>query len=135
MKRILFLVAGLLFFGALHAQTNAPSYTVSAADIPNEVEYITLYTQHGKADALFPYVIRFGDETGASVQKKQEKKVLRAIKKQPVESIRFEGFELDTVGNMVDDAAAQRASAVVRSLGRHDYGKRDTPVYYFKRIK
>ena len=135
MKRILFLMVGLLFFGALHAQTNVPSYTVSAADIPDEVEYITLYTQHGKADAFFPYVIRFGDETGVSVQKKQEKKVLRAIKKQPVESIRFEGFELDSVGNMVDDAAAQRAAAVVRSQGLHDYGKRDTPVYYFKRIK
>lgn len=133
MKQIVSLVAGFLVFGALHAQTSAPSYTVSAEDIPSEVAYITLYTQIGKADILFPYVVRFGDKTGTSVQKKQEKKVFRAIKKRPVKSIQFEGFVLDSVGNMMDDAAAQNASAVVRSLGLHDYGKRDTPVYYFKR--
>ena len=110
-------------------------FTVSADDIPSEVEYITLYTQLGKANVFYPYVIRFGDKTGASVQKKQEKKVFRTIKGQPVESIWFEGFVLDSVGNMTDDAAAQRASAVVKSQGLHDYGKRNTPVYYFKRVR
>ena len=132
------LVALLLSIASLSAQTETKQgsfFTVSTADIPNEVEFITLYTQIGKADVLYPYVVRFGDETGASVQKKQEKRVFRAIKKQPVESIRFEGFVLDSVGNMLDDAAAQRASAAVKSKGLHDYGKRDSPVYYFKRIR
>lgn len=110
-------------------------FTVSADDIPSEVEYITLYTQLGKAKVYYPYVVRFGDKTGASVQKKQEKKVFRTIKGQPVESIWFEGFVLDSVGNMTDDAAAQRASAVVKSQGLHDYGRRNTPVYYFKRVR
>ena len=49
-------------------------FTVSADDIPSEVEYITLYTQLGKANVYYPYVVRFGDKTGGSVQKKQEKK-------------------------------------------------------------
>ena len=110
-------------------------FTVSMADIPSKVEYITLYTQLGKGNVLYPYVVRFGDKTGASVQKKQEKRVFQTLKGQPVESIWFEGFVLDSVGNMADDAAAQRASAVVRSQGRHDYGKRNTPVYYFKRVR
>ncbi len=110
-------------------------FTVSTDDIPSEVEYITLYTQLGKANVLYPYVIRFGDKTGGSVQKKQEKKVFRTIKGQPVESIWFEGFVLDSVGNMTDDSAARRASAVVKSQGLHDYGRRNTPVYYFKRVR
>lgn len=103
--------------------------------IPNEVEFITLYTQLGKEDVLYPYVIRFGDETGASIQKKQAKKVFKRLKKTPVDSIRFEGFELVSVGDMADDAAAQHASAVVKRHGLHDYGNRNTPVYYFERKK
>ena len=39
----------------------------------------------------------------------------------------------DYIGNMLDDLSAQRASAEVARQGFHDYGKRDTPVYYFKR--
>ena len=108
-------------------------YTVSAADIPEEVRFITLYTQIGEASILFPYVIRFEDETGKPICRKEAKKVFRSIKKQAVNSIRFEGFELGSVGNMVDDAAAQKAADVVKSYGLHDYGKRDTPVYYFER--
>ena len=103
--------------------------------IPDEVEYITLYTQLGKGGALFPYVIRFGDETGVSIQKKQAKMLFKRIKKTPVESIQFEGFELVSVGNMADDAAAQHASAAVKRHGLHDYGNRKTPVYYFERKK
>ena len=37
------------------------------------------------------------------------------------------------IGNMLDDIGAQRASATVASYGLHDYAKRDTPVYYYKR--
>ena len=120
-----------LFMEAIHRSF----FTVSMDDIPSEVEYITLYTQLGEANVLYPYVVRFGNKAGASVRKKQGKAVFRAIKGQPVESIWFEGFVLDSVGNMADDAAAQRASAVVQSQGLHDYGKRDTPVYYFKRVR
>ncbi|MBR5107293.1 MAG: carboxypeptidase-like regulatory domain-containing protein [Bacteroidales bacterium] len=110
-------------------------FTVGAAEIPHEVEYITLYTQIGKGGVSYPYVIRFGDETGRSRYRKQEKKVFKRIKKTPVESIQFEGFELVSVGNMADDAAAQHASAVVKAHGLHDYGVRTTPVYYYERKK
>lgn len=120
-----------LFMEAIHRSF----FTVGMADIPSEVEYITLYTRLGKANDLYPYVVRFGNKAGASVQKKQEKRVFRAIKGQHVESIWFEGFVLETVGNMADDDAAQRASAVVQSQGLHDYGKRNTPVYYFRRVR
>ena len=103
--------------------------------IPNEVEFITLYTQPGKGNVLYPYVIRFGDETGAAIQKKQAKKVFKRLKKTPVDSIQFEGFELVSVGNMANDDAAQNASAAVKRHGLHDYGNRNTPVYYFERKK
>ena len=108
-------------------------FTVGTADIPHEVEYITLYTQIGKGGILYPYVIRFGDEAGLSIQKKQANKVFMRVKRTPVESIQFEGFELVSVGDMADDAAAQNASAVVKAHGLHDYGNRNTPVYYFER--
>ena len=112
-----------------------PLFTVGTADIPDEVEYITLYTQIGKGGILYPYVIRFGDKAGVSFQKKQAKKVFKRIKITPVESIRFEGFERVSIGDMTDDAAAQNASAVVKHHGLHDYGNRNTPVYYFERKK
>jgi len=108
-------------------------FTVSAAVIPDEVRFITLYTQIGKAGTLYPYVIQFEDEAGKPIYRKEAKKVFRSIKKQAVDSIRFEGFVLGSVGNMVDDAGAQKAAEVVKSYGLHDYGKRDTPVYYFER--
>ena len=130
MKSYLFIsvaAALLLSFVQPSAQT--------VSDIPDEVEYITLYTQIGKESVLYPYVIRLGDETGASIQKKQAKKVFKRLKKTPVDSIQFEGFELVSVGNMADDAAAQHASAVVKRHGLHDYGNRNTPVYYFERKK
>ena len=112
-----------------------PLFTVGTADIPDEVEYITLFTQIGKGGILYPYVIRFGDKAGVSFQKKQAKKLFKRLKKTPVDSIQFEGFELVSVGNMADDAAAQHASAVVKRHGLHDYGNRNTPVYYFERKK
>ena len=45
----------------------------------------------------------------------------------------FKIRELEHIGNMLDDEGAQRASATVASYGLHDYAKRDTPVYYYKR--
>jgi hypothetical protein len=131
-------VALLLSFVSLSAQTvsstaEGPFFTVHAADIPDDVVFITLYTQIGKAGILYPYVIRFGDKTGETICQKQAKKVFRGIRKQPVESIRFEGFALGSIGDMTNDPGAQNASAVVKSYGLHDYGNRTTPVYYFKR--
>lgn len=120
-------VAVALLLGILQLSAQAVS------DIPNEVEYITLYTQIGKEGVLYPYVIRFGDEARVSIQKKQARKVFKRIKKMPVESIQFEGFELVSVGDMADDAGAQNASAAVKRYGLHDYGDRTTPVYYFER--
>ena len=114
-------------------------------DIPQQVEYITVYTQYrkprsavekavyGEGPYLCPYVIRFQDSTALSVPEKQMKKVIKRLKRIPVEQIEFVGFELDRIGNMLDDIGAQRASATVASYGLHDYAKRDTPVYYYKR--
>ena len=114
-------------------------------DIPRQVEYITVYTQfrkprsavekavYGEGPYLCPYVIRFQDSTALSVPEKQMKKVIKRLKRIPVEQIEFVGFELEHIGNMLDDEGAQRASAKVASYGLHDYAKRDTPVYYYRR--
>ena len=114
-------------------------------DIPQQVEYITVYTQYrkprsavekavyGEGPYLCPYVIRFQDSTALSFTEKQMKKVIKRLKRIPVEQIEFVGFELEHIGNMLDDEGAQRASATVASYGLHDYAKRDTPVYYYKR--
>ena len=110
--------------------------TLKAWEIPWDVHYITLYTQHRikrGTMALYPYVIRFQDQTGQFFHKKEAKKVMKAIKNTPAADIVIGGFELDSIGNMQDDVGAQRASAAVARQGLHDYGKRDTPVYYFKR--
>ena len=80
---------------------------------------------YGEDPYLCPYVIRFQDSTALSVPEKQMKKVIKRLKRIPVEQIEFVGFELDE--------GAQRASATVASYGLHDYAKRDTPVYYYKR--
>ena len=114
-------------------------------DIPQQVEYITVYTQYrkprsavekavyGEGPYLCPYVIRFQDSTALSIPEKQMKKVLKRLKRIPVEQIEFVGFELEHIGNMLDDEGAQRASATVAGYGLHDYAKRDTPVYYYRR--
>lgn len=109
---------------------------VKAADIPWGVKYITLYTQHKTKRGVtvtYPYVIRFQDKDGQPVYKKEANKLMKAIKNIPAADIVIEGFELESIGNMLDDEGAQRASATIANLGYHDYGKRDTPVYYFKR--
>ena len=82
-------------------------------DIPQQVEYITVYTQYRKPKSM--------------------KKVIKRLKRIPVEQIEFVGFELEHIGNMLDDIGAQRASATVAGYGLHDYAKRDTPVYYYRR--
>ncbi|MBR4586160.1 MAG: hypothetical protein IKO29_05415 [Bacteroidales bacterium] len=114
-------------------------------DIPQQVEYITVYTQYrkprsavekavyGESPYLCPYVIRFQDSTALTIPEKQMKKVIKRLKRIPVEQIEFVGFELEHIGNMLDDEGAQRASATVAGYGLHDYAKRDTPVYYYRR--
>ena len=114
-------------------------------DIPRQVEYITVYTQYrkpksavekavyGEGPYLCPYVIRFQDSTALSFPEKQMKKVIKRLKRIPVEQIEFVGFELEHIGNMLDDIGAQRSSATVAGYGLHDYAKRDTPVYYYRR--
>lgn len=114
-------------------------------DIPQQVEYITVYTQYrkprsavekavyGESPYLCPYVIRFQDSTALTIPEKQMKKVIKRLKRIPVEQIEFMGFELEHIGNMLDDEGAQRASATVAGYGLHDYAKRDTPVYYYRR--
>jgi hypothetical protein len=114
-------------------------------DIPQQVEYITVYTQYRKPRSamekavygdrpyLCPYVIRFQDSTALTIPEKQMKTVIKRLKRIPVEQIEFMGFELEHIGNMLDDEGAQRASATVAGYGLHDYAKRDTPVYYYRR--
>ena len=114
-------------------------------DITQQVEYITVYTQYrkprsavekavyGESPYLCPYVIRFQDSTALTIPEKQMKKVIKRLKRIPVEQIEFVGFELEHIGNMLDDEGAQRASATVAGYGLHDYAKRDTPVYYYRR--
>ena len=114
-------------------------------DIPQQVEYITVYTQYrkprsavekavyGEGPYLCPYVIRFQDSTALSIPEKQMKKVIKRLKRIPVEQIEFVGFELEHIGNMLDDIGAQRASATIAGFRLHDYAKRDTPVYYYRR--
>ena len=114
-------------------------------DIPQQVEYITVYTQYrkprsavekavyGEGPYLCPYVIRFQDSTALSIPEKQMKKVIKRLKRIPVEQIEFAGFELEHIGNMLDDEGAQRASITIAGFRLHDYAKRDTPVYYYRR--
>ena len=114
-------------------------------DIPRQVEYITVYTQYrkpksavekavyGEGPYLCPYVIRFQDSTALTIPEKQMKKVIKRLKRIPVEQIEFVGFELEHIGNMLDDEGAQRASVTIAGFRLHDYAKRDTPVYYYRR--
>ena len=156
MKQFLLIVLALLSINAIaqespssNATTIHPLICAEPAnivkDIPQEIEYITVYTQYrkpksaaekvafGEAPYLCPYVIRFEDSTTLSILQKQMKKVAKRLKKVPVDMIEFDGFELTRIGNMQDDEAAQRALATVQSYGFHDYAKRDTPVYYYSR--
>ena len=110
--------------------------TVQAVEIPDEVEYVILYTQFKKKRGVwvsYPYVIKFLDKTGKPVFKKEATKLKKTLKNVPAADFVFEGFGPASIGNMLDDLSAQRASAEVARQGFHDYGKRDTPVYYFKR--
>jgi hypothetical protein len=157
MKRFLLIAIALLSLKA-YAQESPSSDTTFTIhrlicadpaniinDIPQEIEYITVYTQYRKPKStvekvyfgesyLCPYVIRFEDSTSLSILQKQMKKVVKRLRKVPVDIIEFSGFELERIGNMQDDVAAQRASSTDESYGLHDYGKRGTPVYYFKRV-
>ena len=110
--------------------------TVKSADIPQDVKYITLYTQlktKRGVIVLYSYVIRFQDKNGQPIYRKEANKLMNTIKSIPAADMVIEGFELESIGNMRDDIGAQKASAEVARYGLHDYGKRDTPVYYFKR--
>ena len=116
-------------------------------DIPQEIEYIRVYTQYRKPKTaaekarygdnryLCPNAIRFEDSTTLSILQKQMKKVEKRLKRIPVDNIDFVGFELVSVYNEQDDFASQRASAVVKSYGFHDYARRDSPVYLYKRVQ
>ena len=111
--------------GQLYHVKEKQFFTVSKASIPNEVESIKLYTVaitrdsfSGRVDILYPYNILFEDKTGKSICQDQERRVFWSTRIHPVESIRFEEFELDSVGNIT----------------LHDYGERETLVYCFKRI-
>lgn len=115
--------------------------------LPQNVEFIRLYTQmktprtsvektaFGNASYPIMYLIRLEDARQYPIKYKLMRGTAKTIRKFSVDRICFEGFELLHIGNMRDDAIAQRASASVSELPGHDYGRRDTPVYYYRRIK
>ncbi len=159
MKRVLLIAFALLSFKAYAQEKpskDADSVVVVAIcvepanivkDIPQEIEYIRVYTQYRKPKTaaekarygdnryLCPNAIRFEDSTTLSILQKQMKKVEKRLKRIPVDNIDFVGFELVSVYNEQDDFASQRASAVVKSYGFHDYARRDSPVYLYKRVQ
>lgn len=98
--------------------------TVKAASIPDEVESITLYanavtvnSQFGETEVLYPFDVQFEDKMGESINQEQGTRVRWNISGHPVESIRFEGFELISV----------------EKKPLPDQGDMDTSAYCFKR--
>ena len=115
------------------------------AAIPDDCVEIIIYTQYrtaktkseralfGEEPYLCPYVIRFLDSSSVIENKWFKGRLLRRLKKIPVENLTIEGFHLLYTDLERNDPAAQRALGVVRESGLHYYGKQDTPVYYFTR--
>ena len=128
-----------------NAQERNDSLWVWTQAFPVNAEYMVLYTQErrsrssserqrfGAENYPIAYVFRFEDANHYPISHKLKRSTLKVIKKYPVDRITFAGFVLDHIDNMQNDTIAQIASAKVASYGLHDYGKRDTPVYYYRR--
>ena len=128
-----------------NAQERNDSLWVWTQAFPVNAEYMVLYTQERRSRSSserqrfeaknYPiaYVFRFEDANHYPISHKLKRSTLKVIKKYPVDRITFAGFVLDHIDNMQNDTIAQIASAKVASYGLHDYGKRDTPVYYYRR--
>ena len=128
-----------------NAQERNDSLWVWTQAFPDNAEYMVLYTQErrsrssserqrfGAENYPIAYVFRFEDANHYPISHKLKRSTLKVIKKYPVDRITFAGFVLDHIDNMQNDTIAQIASAKVASYGLHDYGKRDTPVYYYRR--
>ena len=126
-------------------QESDDSLRVWSQNFPANAEFIVLYTQQkhprtsserlrfGAKIYHIAYVFRFEDANHYPISHKLKRSTLKVIKKYPVDRITFAGFVLDHIDNMQNDPIAQMASAKVASYGLHDYGKRDTPVYYYRR--
>ena len=110
--------------------------TVVVKDLPDEIEFLVIYTQDRKDASLhYPYVIRFEDKSHYPIHLKSLREISNSLKRTVIDSIIFEGFKLDSVGIENEDPIAQQALEKVQSLPGHYYGKTDTPVYYYKRIR
>ena len=128
-----------------NAQERNDSLWVWTQAFPVNAEYMVLYTQErrsrssserqrfGAENYPIAYVFRFEDANHYPISHKLKRSTLKVIKKYPIDRITFAGFVLDHIDNMQNDTIAQIASAKVASYGLHDYGKRDTPVYYYRR--
>ena len=128
-----------------NVQERNDSLWVWTQAFPVNAEYMALYTQErrsrssserqrfGAENYPIAYVFRFEDANHYPISHKLKRSTLKVIKKYPVDRITFAGFVLDHIDNMQNDTIAQIASAKVASYGLHDYGKRDTPVYYYRR--
>ena len=126
-------------------QESNDSLWVWTQNFPVNAEFIILYTQEkhpqsssdkqrfGTERYPIAYVFRFEDADHCPIKHKLKRGTFKTIKKYPIDRITFAGFVLDHIDNMQNDPVAQEASAKVASYGLHDYGKRDTPVYYFRR--
>ena len=128
-----------------NVQERNDSLWVWTQAFPVNAEFMVLYAQEkrprsssekqrfGAESYPVVYVFRFKDGNHNPIPYKLKRSTLKAIKKYPAERVTFAGFVLDHIDNMQNDTVAQRASAEVASYGLHDYGKRHTPVYYYKR--
>ena len=105
--------------------------------IPDEIKNIVIYTQGSHATSqYYPYVTRFEDKNHYPISPLPHslEELRKSIKRVPVETLSFEGFELDSTGISDNDPVVQQALKKVQSLPGHFYGQTDTPVYYFKRV-
>jgi hypothetical protein len=107
-----------------HYHVKGEFVTVRESNFPDEVESITLYTcagtvysQFGRTEILFPFHVLLKDKTGELICQELGTRVRLGLAGHPVESIRFEGFELISVEK--------------KTLP--DQGDMDTSAYCFKR--
>lgn len=152
MKRIIIILIAMcglfssLFLGAKCREHEPIPETTCVTDIPAEVEFIVMYTQpwkprtkaqklaYGEDRTYAPYVIRYENNEHLAILQDESRSTKKQIRNVPASRIQFQGFEIDHIGNERDDFVAQRAAAAIGNLPGHDYAKRDSPVYYYKRV-
>lgn len=123
-------------------------YLLHRYGIPEECDEIVIYTQFRRAKnqeeikhfGNEPYlsidIIRFQDSTTKSVgiiKRIKERRFSKWFQMIPIEKLSIEGFHLLCTDVGSNDPVAQEAPRKENDEGLQYYGKRDTPVCYFKR--